>query len=251
MSVSSTSRFSLDADSVTKIVGPDTNQIMVYGFGDSHYCEIISALQNKLLPNISHVYDHLLGRRMYPKKAERSIFEYILNLPNEPCRRTCKGAIVLLVLKNYKREKRGLPLIPLLFCVDATEISAEHKLTPESLTSKDPEKNDLYTHGELRRVYKLCKEFEGYSQPALQTVSRIAKQTFHPVKVERQESGTYRLVPVAAVWDQPEWKAAWDARMQSTPPLQRFKERLEKPAEWQWRRLVLERTKLFDSTFVP
>lgn len=242
----------LNSDSVTNTIGTTTKQVMVYGFESAHYLFVGSSLRNTGGYEASlRVYDAFLGVRSprYTETVEGYDIEYIPYVESDTLhqktKRMCKTVVTILMLENYKREKRGLPLIPLLFCVDSNTIPAKQRLTPESLTTKDKGINALCTHAELRRLYKLCKEFEESPLRELQDIARIAKETLKPVRVEIQQRGEIRLVSVPPIWDHPGWKQAWENRM-SIDPSGRKNKALAK-GYLSWRKQILERVQAFNA----
>ncbi len=116
----------LDSDSVAKIL-KGGNQIMVYGFNHCQYMEVCAVVESpKTKLPIKRVFDYYLGKfvgvseenvtTLEGRKMNRLVYED--TSMNYPLARQCKTGIVNLVLENYKRKKEGLPLIPLIFCVD-------------------------------------------------------------------------------------------------------------------------------------
>lgn len=125
--------------------------------------------------------------------------------------RMCKTALADVVLENYKREREGLPLIPLLFCIDITD--NPRPFSPATILSKAPGLNKQITHKEFRRAFKLCTHPKA-------DVRRIALQTFKFVKVCVQKD-TCTLEQIPAPWastvDSPEkvshaFAAHWKVR---------------------------------------
>ena len=113
--------------------------------------------------------------------------------------RYCKAALTSFLAENLRKAKRGKPLSKLVFCVDKED-------NPFSFQAKDifSNKENLVTHSEIRRAYKLCHD-EGLSEE----MRTIAKQSIVFVKVSEKRSSSnslfpseFILTPIPAPWEQ-------------------------------------------------
>jgi hypothetical protein len=131
--------------------------------------------------------------------------------PQKNIDRMCKTALTDIVLENYKRQQEGLPLIPIVFCIDITDNPRPTSI--QKIASKEDGFNKVTTHKELRRALKLC------TYPS-EKILDIALQTFKFVKVcTKDDSATLEQVP--APWAafvesldkiSPAFAVCWDAR---------------------------------------
>lgn len=217
----------LDSDSVINLCGP-SKQAMVYGFTHCGYGAICKKLSD---PGscVERLFDCGLGNfDTHFKTLEGRVIEQIKfeisqdDTPEENvkiCNRMCKSGITNLVLENYKRKCEGLPLIPVIFCID----SDAAPMDSTRMASRQPELNQLLTHHELRRAYKLCCEV---NDP---TIAAIAQETFKFAKLCSQpEEGLYSLRQIEPCWerDGEKWQKAWGERMATKKPL------LKKKISW-------------------
>ena len=140
--------------------------------------------------------------------------------------------LVSLIFENWKRKKKGLPNIPLLFCVDIA--NNPYKLT-STLIAFNPNLRDpgeesyikkimsllfnwyatppgSITSAEIRRCYKLCHELEDV--PEQQELSAIAKETLHFIRIKPSDSDPRHCLTeqVNAPWENEEWGEAWQQR---------------------------------------
>ena len=121
-----------------RIVGINTNQVVVYGYATAYYAGVREALSYGLLPTVQKTFNFCFGNKTDPTTVEGYEIQQVSDLPYISIPQEFKGGIDRLILENYKRERRGLPLIPLLFCVDRA-------LTPQVLASKETSMNCRYT----------------------------------------------------------------------------------------------------------
>jgi hypothetical protein len=128
--------------------------------------------------------------------------------------RTCKAGITNLLLENYKRVKEGKEIIPALFCMDI--VDNEFSPTTKSVTAKDVAQNNLVTHSELRRCYKLCRELENSEHVELREMAEIARQMFKFVKIVKKGDKA-ALEKIPALWELPGFSEAMQTRKEVTP----------------------------------
>jgi hypothetical protein len=205
---------------------PD-GEAMVYGFSHCHYKAVNRALARKNL----NTYNFRLGKEPSTRPGGRPIYQ-INSGQNEadgsPPIRACKAALVNMVLENYKSQKTGVPIVPIVFCIDVQDNLCP--LSPANIASKTiinpvisvkPIPNKITTHCELRIASKLC------IHPDIQDV---AQKSFKCVKVTPLGSGDFQLSEVDAPWKSPDWDAAWAARKSHSMPAT--------PKEHNWRKEV-------------
>ena len=197
--------FLFDASSVADVLGHGADEVMVYGFSHAHYREVYRAFCHIDSPVIN-VFDWKARGRQGPK-MER------ISDQKKPARfdagqnRINKGILVDLAFENYKRKQEGLPLIPLLFCLQSNTAEGP-AATPESVCSSA----DFFTIKELRRLYRLEKLFAQSPHPELREISDIVRETTHMVRVDKGPDGVFRFANTPAPWADPAWDQAWKAR---------------------------------------
>lgn len=195
-----------DSNSIKNILG-NTNQAMVYGFAHCHYHDISKELNSKRFG--LRIFNYALGneaekhetRTTHEKRVMIQIPDRSLTIKSE-----CKCALTNLMFENFKRSNEGLPLIPVLFCLDITNneypLSSENVLSKTKVLKDDLLMNDLVTHSELRRIYKLC--FDKDIDPRIR---KIAQNAFKFVKLERSKTqqDKYTLIKAPAPWSDKQW----------------------------------------------
>lgn len=213
-----------------KKICPNTDQLMVYGWKHCKLDEITAKLKEAGSP-IKKVFTGTVGD-WYETEAitlEGNLIERIETFP-ETLRNNCKNGITNLVLENYRRTKQGLPLIPLLFCVDID--GNEYEFNSETITSKDIDLNTKFTNSELRRAYKLCTIQNS-------ELRKIAQATIKFAKVKIQKDNLLALEAILPPWSSPDWQEMWTARMEQSAPQKKN----------HWRERVQERIKRIDQEF--
>lgn len=123
--------------------------------------------------------------------------------------RQCKTAITNLVLENYKRNKEGLPPIPVFFIID---IDGNPKpLRIDHMTSKDTRFNHQFTHKELRRAFKLCAHENA-------SIAKVACETFKFIKLKHLGENIWDAELTKAPWADPEFADCWKQRKKLSNP---------------------------------
>src|SRR5579883_2702248 len=137
-----------NVDSTLEICKP-SRQVVVYGFSHCNYLQVMSAIYRT--KSFDRVYDAKLSdyRPEDRTTTENRVIDSFCSGNN------FKATLVDIVFENFQRKKLGLPVIPVLFCVDID--NNRYPLTPEFLCKKGPH---YWTNSELRRAYKLCCEFD-------------------------------------------------------------------------------------------
>lgn len=203
----------LDAQSLLEIC-PDTDQIMVYGWGHCKYGSVITATREMSADvnfPIKAVHTWQAG---YPgplntenRTLEGRVFNRIsYGFPATHLQlnaRVSKTGLTNLVLENCMRVRMGLDYIPLVFCIDID--GNPQPYSPETILSKEDKYNNQITHKELRRAYKLSTHVD---KPLRWT----AIETFKFVKLKRLGQGSYALEQIKAPWDNPDWEKYWMLR---------------------------------------
>jgi len=186
---------------------------MVYGFQHCEYEQVCQGLKKKIvraydwsLGNNSCKTINLSGERVY--KIDPGALQ--AKNAKKMCNRYCKAGLVNLVIENYRKQKNGEPLTPVIFCIDIE--NNPYPLTSKNLLSKtkvvgNTVMNQVVTHSELRRAYKLCND-----PRVREDIREIAKKTFKFVhvkpitskqktKTSLKERVTYNLTEIAAPWE--------------------------------------------------
>lgn len=193
-----------------------SNQVMIYGWKHTGYDKIVNQLQKpntKYQTSIRKCFDWKLGKN-YLNEEDLMTYDYrIIEQIKQPVvltpdhvAKSCKTALVNLVLENCKRAKEHLPLIPLVFCVDAG--NNPHPFSIESIASRKPVENTRITNKELRRIYKLCHFADDF-------IADIACKTVKFVKVHINSNNQYQFEEKAPFWSDPSWKNLWQERQNS------------------------------------
>lgn len=196
--------FSLETTSVQNVLG-NSPQVQVYGWSHCYYEEIMNYLAESEDSPVEKVFTDCLGdsnddieeRTTLQGRAIEQV-EVEKGGPKSG-HRTDKAGLTNLVFENYKREKEGLPIIPILFAIDIDDNS--YPTTAQLVTSKDVKSNSRRTHSELRRAYKLVQEF-----------GDVAEQSFKFVKLKKIEDSRYSVEQIDAPWKDSEWETLWAAR---------------------------------------
>ena len=167
-------------DSLSKIC-KGSDQAMIYGWRHCGYYLMSSGIEFDYQGPIKKAYKYAVGDRTDPTIGEvvttlegrrMNLIDY--DTSEKELSRTCKTALANVVLENYKRQKEGLPLIPIIFCIDITNNKQPYSI--EKICSKEAKLNGQITHRELRRAYKLCT----HPNPKIRA---IALQTFKFTKL--------------------------------------------------------------------
>lgn len=239
-------QFSLDPESVRSIIGKETKQVMVFGFASARYMHVIEHL-DEAQHKIQKVFTYRIGEDIPHGTDQTHTAEGTKIIPvlreygkNKAIARQCKTAISTLIVENYRRKKKGEPLIPLIFCVEysgKTEEAKEFKTTSHQLTSREEDFNQLITHSELRRAFKLCKQCEQSEDPELRELAQIARETFKFVRVEQEDHGRHRLTQVDPIWTADDWESSWQERLK-THNIKHLPESEKK--QFRWREQMVE-----------
>lgn len=198
--------FQLDAESVRAVCG-SSRQAMVYGFKASKYEEIGHWLCKKKSP-IKKLFDWSMGYRgtdssVITTLEGRKIHQFSYKRSDSPHKtigRQCKAALTNLVWENYQRRLKGLPVIPLVFCIDNDEKPGELDAT---LAKTD---SNSVTLLELDRAFNLACIFDD------EQIRAAAEATFKFVKVAKTGKNSYRLETTEAPWANTERRKKFEAR---------------------------------------
>ena len=222
-------------------VAKGSNQVMIYGWGHCGYDKMTTGTEAASVfdrnSSIKRVFSFKLGNPLFSEYLTDSVTTLEgrrMNLldyargegQQKSTSRKCKTAITNVVLENYKRQKEGLSLIPVIFAID---ISNNPKPCKSAyICSKDSKTNDQVTHKEIRRAYKLCT----HPNPKIRA---IALQTFKFAKVSIRSHGV-TLQQIAAPWaasvESPEKvSSTFDAYWQARKRVSRSK---PKPEKYDW-----------------
>lgn len=214
--------FSINYASVANLDVENSCQALIYGWDHCKYIQLREALQKSDSP-IKKVFNESLGNNFFYSNSQQETLEgrrieHVETNPkpidraksNHAAMRRCKGAITNLVVENYKRIVEGLPIIPLIFCVDID--NNQHPMNADTITREGRKGSRRVTNSELRRCYKICKELEDSEIVELRIVSYVAKLTIKFVKLEQQQNGTYSLTQKAAFWEAADWNQKWRER---------------------------------------
>lgn len=186
----------LDYSSVEKICG-DSKEVMVFGFTDTKYKNIIKLLNSFEGSSIEGCEYRLACGG---KTLDGRVIQRICH--SGPA---YKESLVNIVYENYLRSKLNLPFIRVLFCIEMEDDEGHHyEITPERLSSRKPGLGK--TSGEVRRTYWLCEEFKN------EKIRLIAQETFEFVKVNYRSAGLTTLEKIDPPWKKANWKKLWAER---------------------------------------
>lgn len=207
----------------SEILG-DSSQVMVYGFQHCAYSKVSMALESGRgkTDSVQKVFDCSVGNiatdplaaapaptrtTLEDREMDQILYDQYRGGDNEStrqCNRMCKAGLTNLVIENYKREKEGASIIPLIFVTDIT--GNEYPSTAGAVTSKDSVLNNLVTHGELRRASKLAR----YPN---KDVADVAQKTFKFARLDvAADASSGQLEPIKAPWDDPTFAGKMAAR---------------------------------------
>ncbi|MEI8300505.1 MAG: hypothetical protein WCG10_02690 [Chlamydiota bacterium] len=206
----------VNPDSIRAICG-DSQQVFVYGFSHCQY-----GLMQELLPKSGSPI-----QRTFSGDPE-SLYSYDITTTIEgrafeiiyPCKHAVhpetffKNGVASLVIENVIRQREGILNIPMLFCTDITNNKYEAP-NPRSVTTTENRTNNLITHGEIRRAYKLC-----YDPGVDPEVQAVARQSFHFIKLNIVDD-QYILEKQKAPWEQEGWDEAWATRQEDSVSIQK------------------------------
>jgi len=221
----------------------EANQVVVYGWSHCLYHFVISALEQgrvglkkknivELTDRDIRAFDHSIG---YPKikkgrkcleTLDGRLIEQIAIMPElyeETHAHLCKAGIANLLLENLKRVYLELPLIPLLFVIDVNK--NKHPSSAKTILSRKEHLNDLVTHKELRRCYRLIQLAKELDSPKL---LEVCEKTFRFIKLE-DKKGRFVMKLKAAPWQSKSWDRKWKKRMKTKPVRE-----ISKPDDVRW-----------------
>ncbi|MCX6991173.1 MAG: hypothetical protein NTX49_08965 [Chlamydiae bacterium] len=209
MAIPSISAVPIDYQSLNSTIGQPISQLLVYGFADCGWEDILSALRKDPECPVKKIFDYEIavdGEEGYTLEG-RHIEKVITN--NDRCKR----CLVNLVLENVKRSRAELPLIPILFLIDTeAEVPKGHSYPPSPVDVL--ENRGRLTMTELRRAYKLCES------PLLPSeITEIAKKTFCFAKLLTRSK--YQFQKISAPWEgenKPAWDELWEKMHPTSGP---------------------------------
>lgn len=229
--------FNLDFDSLDRIC-ENRDEIAVFGFQHCLYTPLSNALEKR----VTRIYDCAVGNQdldlgfLASPRTGRRIQQIdtgaddVEEGSSKYCSRNCKASLVNIVVENYRREQQGEAIIPILFCIDKkdnhTPLTSENLLTKTKVIEVTPTHrlamNEIITHCELRRSYKLCND-----EDLPEVIRDVANRSFKFVRVidtrhkegEREEIHL-SLEHIEAPWRTPDFNDHLAERksLSVTPP---------------------------------
>ncbi|MFI5334756.1 MAG: hypothetical protein ACHQT8_06325 [Chlamydiales bacterium] len=202
-------------NSVKQLFG-NNQEVMVYGFS-SGWKTTAAKLRSQADTVVKRVYDYdiadnrqtmLNGREFRPINATRG----------DTVKDCCKRTLVDWAFETWIR-KDSQAQIPLLFVLDS-DLNEHHANVPDMLTKK-AHLNQLITHSELRRLFKLCTDerVDPEVRKAVQknvvfahlkssgSVPDFEVLSFEPVELFLEQ--------VKAPWEDPAWNVELAKRKQA------------------------------------
>lgn len=202
MTIPSSIPDTVDYQSLNSTIGQPISQLLVYGFADCGWEDILSALRKDPESPIKKIFDYDIAT----SDEETYTLEgrLIHHIPTSSSNK-CKSCLIELALENLKRDRIGLPLIPTLFLIDTeAEVPKGHSYPPSPIDIL--ENRGRLTMKELRRAYKLCES------PLLPSeITEIAKKTFCFAKLLTRSK--YQFQKISAPWEgenKPAWDELWE-----------------------------------------
>ena len=229
-----------------KQICPNATQVMVCGWESCHYQQVRQALNIQPGSPIKRVLQYNVDSTIEGRMIGLvpTMYEVLGNIVDSTTRevvkledhrkttRLYKAAMTSLALENYHRMKEGNTPIPLLFCIEASDCPSSGKTSAETILSKVRPLNRLITHSELRRLYKLCTEFEKSDDHELRELSKVARHMIKFVRLEKQPNGSYTFKEQPLFCDQKDWEDKWAARKCDNAPNLRKERQDERPTLW-------------------
>lgn len=228
----------LNIESLKTIIG-DVNEVMIYGFVECYYKEVITVLEKsgyKALmwdfPPFKRLEFDDLGHPVIdpeenkdegsdeediPAETSKRVLNFLAEFAEQKTKkaqnfrlmltnngRYCKNILTSLAFENYRKSLAGEPIIPLIFCVGLD--SADKKITLDSNKLITSHNGDLgsVTDEELRRCYKIAKNATSELKP-------IIEKTFNFVSLKQDsvDKDLYSLEKREPFWQEPGWEEAW------------------------------------------
>ncbi len=191
--------FTINNKSVYAVCGELIEEAQIYGFKHCKYLEVQDALRKSILVhdwNFNFVYNQTTIKDSY-----RSYMNMY------------KCGLVNMVIENYARQKKGLTIIPIIFCINYINSCGENifPLTLENLLSKVKKTEsgklmkDIITHKELLRCYKLCND-----KDVNKTIRDVANKSLKFVEVienDSEKTSSIELIikKISAPWERQNW----------------------------------------------
>lgn len=258
----STTSFKVAKASIDKFA--PTGSACVYGFQHCSYAQVAEGMKNAGV----RVLDCGLGDERTEAQREdgSKMFKVVSGMhaagvkvgkETRDCNRQCKSGLVNFVMEQVRKKRAGEATDKQIICIDKE--GNPYPLTSENLLSKTKtiavsaahtlQMNNIVTHSELRRVYKLCNDPEVDPE-----VRAVAKEVITFVKVNEKRSvvlGTpeirqlmrtvtddngdrvrkevpvevtpretvveYSLEETTAPWDAADFDTHWDKRKEGAP----------------------------------
>jgi hypothetical protein len=168
------------------------NQAVIYGIRECHYREVAEIM-------CADNYDAYTyaggGSTLRGVLFDREMLGVHKQNASNNDKINAKAIIANLMLENFKRSSKGLPIVPLIFCIEFESRSTKFKFDLHLLTN-----HYLVTSAELRRCYKIYAEFEGQ-------FSDIVEKTCKFVRVvqDKNDESLYHLMSLPRIWKDPSW----------------------------------------------
>lgn len=186
----------------------NSDQIMVYGYQHCNYLDIIDQFDDSTTSPYKKVFGYECGdassehETLEGSKITKISYDSTTK-DLEKTARWSKSGIVNIVFENFKRKKLGMPIIPIMFCVDINDNPYGYSLA--DITSKKP----YITNKEIRRCYRLCEKIADLE------IRAVARETLRFVKVSYDEDTEVYidLEQIKAPWESSKWKPLWEDRM--------------------------------------
>ncbi|WP_454781584.1 hypothetical protein [Legionella sp. WA2022007384] len=182
----------VDEKSVKALCG-ESSEVVVFGFGKYDYKELCNAINKYSGMNALNSDNYDSKHTDLSKNNPYSMYNYFKFILND------------LMVENYKRQKEGKPIVPLIFVVGKSDA----KYDPKQIAQRDDDPTEKWvTLTELRRVYKLATEFgPEFSQVALDTIKFVNIET---------NSDVTTLKLVTPFWESQDWQKDWQTRKEDT-----------------------------------
>ncbi|KTD00544.1 hypothetical protein [Fluoribacter gormanii] len=182
----------VDRQSIRELCG-ESSEVVVFGFGKYDYKKLCEAINQNDEMKAVHSDNYDTKNADLSKNNPYSMYNYFKFILND------------LIVENYKKQKEGKPIVPLIFVVGKSDASYD----PKQIAEREYDPTDKWvTLTELRRVYKLATEFgPEFSKVALNTVKFVSLET---------NSDVTTLKPVTPFWEDKNWQKEWQTRKEET-----------------------------------
>lgn len=228
-------KMKLDESSIIKICN-QSKTVMVYGLSECRYGCVAKALTS--LNYEVYVAENYPNTIAYDDENSSNDDEHLSN-KEFANKKKFKAALTGLLIENYKKEKLGQAIIPLIFCVGIETFEKSMMIDISDIINGRGDFSH-FTNSEIGRAHKI------YSEINLGLQS-ITDKTLVFVKVKQLTDELFSLERVQAPWHQETWKQLWQERCSRIGSTAKPISNLKSPAKekYNWRKIIKLEITLF------